>query len=282
MLPDYGGRGDPARRFLSLPRGLVDLVKPVRTEAPPGAAGRVRCGYGPPMRQRPWCLLIGLLLPLTAAATPDLQTRLLRQAPDLDAAVLDLALQARDCATGGAAQGSRLAVIDYSRPSTEKRLWIFDLERARLLYHEFVAHGRGSGENHATDFSNREGSHQSSLGLFRTADTYEGGNGYSMRLDGLDPGFNDRARERYIVMHGAPYVDPALAERQGRLGRSLGCPAVRPEVAQEIIDTLREGQWLFAYYPDPDWLGRAASLSCAGQGVARTGGVGTAASGSAP
>lgn len=234
------------------------------------------------MRRHPLCLLAGLLLPLMAAATPGLETRLLRQAPDLDPTVLELALTARDCATGGAAQGSRLAVIDYSRPSTEKRLWIFDLKRVRLLYHEYVAHGRGSGENLATDFSNREGSHQSSLGLFRTADTYEGGNGYSMRLDGLDPGFNDRARERYIVMHGAPYVDPELAERQGRLGRSLGCPAVRPDVAQEIIDTLREGHWLFAYYPDPDWLARAATLSCARPGFARSGGAGAAASGGAP
>lgn len=211
-----------------------------------------------------------------AAATPGLETRLLRQAPDLDPAVLALALKARDCATGGAPEGARLGVIDYSKPSTRKRLWIFDLERAQLLHHEYVAHGRGSGENHATVFSNREGSHQSSLGLFRTADTYEGGNGYSMRLDGLDPGFNDRARERYLVMHGAPYVDPEQGRRQGRLGRSLGCPAVRPEVAEEIIDTLREGHWLFAYYPDPDWLGRAASLSCGRVGSDRATAAGAA------
>lgn len=234
------------------------------------------------MRRRPLCLLWTLLLPLTAVARPGLETRLLRQAPDLDPTVLELALRARDCASDGRPEGSRLAVIDYSRPSTDKRLWIFDLERARLLHHEFVAHGRGSGENHANLFSNREGSHQSSLGLFRTADTYEGGNGYSMRLDGLDPGFNDRARERYIVMHGAPYVDPELAEQQGRLGRSLGCPAVRPEVAQQIIDTLREGQWLFVYYPDPDWLGGAASLSCSRPGLARTDPSGAAAAGSGP
>lgn len=235
------------------------------------------------MPRRPLCLLFTLLLPALAAATPSLEQRLLRQAPDLDPRVLGLALTARACATGGAPQGTRLAVIDYSKPSTDKRLWIFDLKRARLLYHEVVAHGRGSGENHATAFSNREGSHQSSLGLFRTADTYEGGNGYTLRLDGLDPGFNDRARERYIVMHGAPYVDPALAERQGRLGRSLGCPAVRPEVAQEIIDTLRDGQWLFAYYPDADWLGRAASLSCARPSWAGAGHRSAgAAAGSAP
>lgn len=227
------------------------------------------------MQRRPLCLLLTLLLPATAAAS-GLEARLLRQAPDLDPTVLDLALKARDCATGGAARGSRLAVIDYSKPSTDKRLWIFDLTKARLLFHEHVAHGRGSGENHATAFSNREGSYQSSLGLFRTADTYEGGNGYTLRLDGLDPGFNDRARERYIVMHGAPYVDPALAARQGRLGRSLGCPAVRLEVARELIDTLRGGNWLFVYYPDADWLRRAASLACAKPGFVRAGGAATA------
>lgn len=174
-----------------------------------------------------------------------------------------MALDARECATDGAADGDRLAVIDYSKASTDKRLWVFDLRRPRLLYHEHVAHGRGSGENFADRFSNLSGSYQSSLGLFRTADTYDGGNGYTLRLDGLDPGFNDRARERYIVMHGAPYVDPQLAVRQGRLGRSLGCPALRPQIAREIIDTLRDGQWLFVYYPDATWLNQAASLSCA-------------------
>lgn len=205
-------------------------------------------------------LVIAFALPLVASARPTVAESLARAAPDLDRKVLQLALSARHCA--GDAHGDRLAVIDYSKPSTEPRLWVFDLRQRRLLYREHVAHGRGSGENYAAAFSNTEGSHQSSLGLFRTADTYEGGNGYSLRLDGLDPGFNDRARERYIVMHGAPYVDPDFALVQGRLGRSLGCPAVRPQVAREIIDTLRDGQWLFVYYPDATWLNQAASLSC--------------------
>jgi hypothetical protein len=186
-------------------------------------------------------------------------------APGLEPAVLERALEALECAraSGAAPRAERLAVIDYSRPSTEPRLWVFDLARARLLYAEHVAHGRNSGGDLATAFSNAEGSHQSSLGLFRTADTYVGGNGYSLRLDGLDPGFNDRARERYIVMHGAPYVDPAAARRQGRLGRSQGCPAVRPQVARELIDTLRDGQLIFAWYPDPQWLAASPHLGCA-------------------
>lgn len=200
----------------------------------------------------------------------DLLSRLQAAAPDIDRTALSLALDARDCAIGaGAVSASqRLALIDYSRPSTERRLWVFDLLQARLLYTEFVAHGRGSGENFATAFSNRDGSHQSSLGLFLTADTYIGGNGYSLRMDGLEPGINDKARARAIVMHGAPYVDPGLASQQGRLGRSHGCPALRPAVARQMIDTLKQGQLLFAYYPDPDWLARSRFLRCPAQAVA--------------
>lgn len=203
-------------------------------------------------------------LPSPAAGTGEMLSRLQAAAPDIDRTALTLALNARDCAvrSGAASASQRLALIDYSLPSTQRRLWVFDLSQARLLYTEFVAHGRGSGENFATAFSNRDGSHQSSLGLFLTADTYIGGNGYSLRMDGLEPGINDQARARAIVMHGARYVDPALASQQGRLGRSYGCPALRPAVAHQMIDTLKQGQLLFAYYPDPDWLARSRWLKC--------------------
>lgn len=221
-------------------------------------------GYARAVR-RPAIVLLGCCLAAPAFAG-DRAAALAAAAPGLAPEVLAQALDAIDCAQarGAAPPAERLAVIDYSRPSTEPRLWVFDLGQGRLLYAEHVAHGRNSGANHATEFSNEEGSHRSSLGLFRTADTYVGGNGYSLRLDGLDPGFNDRARERAIVMHGAPYVDPIAARRQGRLGRSLGCPAVRPQVARGIIDTLRGGQWLFAWYPDPRWLAASPNLRCAG------------------
>jgi hypothetical protein len=218
-----------------------------------------------PIRALCCCVASCLGLAATAAAAdPHLRDRLLAGSPGLDSEVLDLALDARDCAAsaGRAPAASRLAVIDYSLPSTEPRLWLLDVEAGRVLKVEHVAHGRGSGENHATRFSNVEGSFQTSLGLYVAAETYHGGNGYSLRLDGLDPGFNDRARERLIVIHGAPYVDPDLAGRQGRLGRSYGCPAVRPEVAREVIDHLKDGQLVFAYYPDPDWLASSPNLSC--------------------
>lgn len=201
----------------------------------------------------------------------DLATTLAQLAPDADPQVLALAVQARDCAMshGQAQADDRLAVIDYSRASTQKRLWVFEVKPARLLYSEHVAHGRGSGENLPQHFSNVDGSHQSSLGLFRTAETYQGGNGYSLRMDGLEPGVNDKARARQIVMHGAPYVNPEQALRQGRLGRSFGCPAVRSAVAKDMIDTLKGGQLLFAYYPDQAWLARSAFLQCAGNQVAK-------------
>jgi hypothetical protein len=196
--------------------------------------------------------------------TPSVLARLQASAPSIDRDVLALALDARACAVrnGDVARTTRLTVIDYSKPSTQPRLWVFDLEHERLLYAEHVAHGRGSGENFATAFSNREGSHQSSLGLFVTAETYDGGNGYSLRMDGLEPGFNDLARNRAIVMHGAPYVDPPQALRQGRLGRSFGCPALRPAIARDVIDTIKQGQLLFAYYPDREWLARSRFLAC--------------------
>lgn len=203
------------------------------------------------------------IVPAPAAALAD---RLAILAGDADRQVLRLAVRARDCAlsSGDAQDVSRLAVIDYSRPSTQPRLWVFDLRGERLLYREHVAHGRNTGGDFATRFSNTEGSLQSSLGLFRTGETYVGENGYSMRMDGLEAGVNDLARARAIVMHGAWYVDPAAARRQGRLGRSLGCPALRSGIAREVIDTLKQGQLLFAYYPDAAWLARSRFLACRG------------------
>ncbi len=187
-------------------------------------------------------------------------------APAIDPGVLALALEARSCAlNNGTAAGTRLAVIDYSLPSTQKRMWVFDLQQPGLLYAEHVAHGQGSGENMANSFSNRDGSHQTSLGLFRTAETYIGGNGYSLRMDGLEPGVNDNARDRLIVIHGAPYVNPDNAQRMGRLGRSYGCPALRPQVAREVIDTIKGNQLVFAYYPDDPWLSGSRYFGCSGR-----------------
>ena len=126
-------------------------------------------------------------------------------------------------------------------------MWVIDLSLGRILYRELVAHGRESGENTTRTFSNLPGSLMSSMGLFVTDATYVGRNGYSLRLRGLEPGVNDRAYDRAIVMHGADYVSQALAARLGRIGRSFGCPAVRSAVARPLIDTIKNGTVLYAY-----------------------------------
>jgi len=174
----------------------------------------------------------------------------------LDPRVLTLALQSAAAAVerGAAALPATLTVIDYSKPSTEKRMWVFDVRTHALLFHELVSHGRGSGKELSTSFSNLPESNKTSLGLFKTAEAYVGHNGYSLRLDGLERGLNDNARERAIVVHGAPYVNAVTAKANGYLGRSLGCPAVRPEVARELIDAVKGGGLIFAYYPDQAWL----------------------------
>jgi L,D-transpeptidase catalytic domain len=200
----------------------------------------------------------------TASGSSESNGRAFADAQSLDDKVLRLALNAAACArdSGAVTNDRLLTVIDYSKASTQPRLWVLDLERERVLFEELVAHGRGSGENFATRFSNVDGSHQTSLGLFRTADTYVGANGYSLRLDGLEAGVNDRARDRAIVMHGAPYVNDSSVRALGRLGRSHGCPALRPAVARTVIDTIKQGSLVFAYYPDKRWLNGSRFLNC--------------------
>jgi hypothetical protein len=200
-------------------------------------------------------IAIFLLLALSAAtATADVQPSvksLAKQAPQLKPAVLREALHAVECARQfGVGNSARyLSVIDYTRSSQLRRLWVFDLQKQKLKFEEYVAHGKGSGEDVPQAFSDREGSLQSSLGLFLTDTTYTGGHGISLRMYGLNRQLNQHAFERKIVMHGAPYVDPAVATALGHMGRSWGCPAVRPAVAEPMIDMLKEGQFIYAYGP---------------------------------
>ncbi len=221
------------------------------------------------MRLIPWpALAVLLIFPFPAAvfaAGSGLPDALRRAAPAADPAVIGLALEATQCAVErGLPSSQRLAVIDYSRPSTEPRLWVFDLPTRKLLYQELVAHGRNSGENQARSFSNADGSLESSIGLFRTLEPYEGHNGYSLRMEGLEPGTNDHALQRALVIHGASYVSYSAARSQGRIGRSWGCPAVPLAVAPKLIDTLKGGQYVFAYYPDRRWLSSSPYLHCSG------------------
>jgi hypothetical protein len=191
-----------------------------------------------------------------------LASSLLRQAPGLHAQAWRLALAAAYAAEarGLVKRRDLLTVIDYSLPSSQPRLFVFSLTSRKLLFLELVAHGKNSGGDIANYFSNSSGSLASSLGLFVTEDTYIGGNGYSLRLRGLEEGVNDMAWDRAIVLHGAYYVSREAIRALGRLGRSWGCPAVRLEIAHKLIDTIRGGSAIFAYYPKKSWLASSVFL----------------------
>lgn len=217
--------------------------------------------------------MAGLTFPAATTAQPSpaiaggttakaLVEALSTRAPDLDRYVLGLAVDAARCAVRrGEARFGTLTVIDYSKPSTEPRLWVFDLAGPRLLYRELVSHGVNTGVNEAVSFSNAFGSRMSSLGLMVTADTYQGRNGYSLNLHGLEEGINDHAYERRVVIHGAWYVSPEFLARHGRLGRSWGCPALEQDKAGEVIDRIQGGNPVFIYYPDRAWLAGSAYLN---------------------
>lgn len=153
-----------------------------------------------------------------------------------------------------------LTLIDFSRPSTAKRLFVFDMRERKVLFSSVVSHGKNSGDNYATSFSNECGSYKSSLGFYLTESTYQGKNGYSLILNGLEKGINDRARERAIVMHGAAYADPSVVSRGGRLGRSFGCPAVPQKLSRPIIDAIKGGSVMYIYAETPDYLAHSSVL----------------------
>lgn len=204
-----------------------------------------------------------LLLALLAVTAAEARAAVPVAAPDLRPEVRELALRSYRCAQSrGEVQKPWLAVIDYTLPSTEKRFWLLDTESGDVVRQELVAHGRGSGDLFAESFSNEHASYQTSLGLFVARNSYFGEHGLALRLQGLEPGINDRAFERAIVMHGAWYVSEQHVARWGRLGRSLGCPALDPAVTSEVIERLRDGAALFAYGSDPRFLERSPYLTC--------------------
>ncbi|MEG0948178.1 MAG: murein L,D-transpeptidase catalytic domain family protein [Bacteroidales bacterium] len=182
----------------------------------------------------------------------------------LDLGIKDLNFQAFNNAINGYNQIQShkkeiLTLIDFSKPSTEERLYVFDLRHKKLLFKSHVAHGRNSGANFANSFSNKNGSNKSSLGFYLTAETYQGKNGYSLKLDGLEKNINDNARQRAIVIHGAAYANPDIT-KTGRLGRSLGCPALPQKLNKPIIDTIKDGSVLFIYAPDDNYTKSSSFL----------------------
>lgn len=163
-----------------------------------------------------------------------------------------------------AAHKNRVAIVDFTKPSNEKRLYIVDLATRSLVYHTYVAHGKNSGYIYAERFSNNPESLQSSLGFYRTEETYIGQHGYSLRLDGLDKGFNENARSRAIVMHGASYVGEDYVKRAGRTGLSWGCPAVSEAESGPIIDYLKSGNCMFIYGNNINYINSSKYLSFSG------------------
>lgn len=150
-----------------------------------------------------------------------------------------------------------LTIGDYTLSANKARLWVVDVKNKKILYNTLVAHGQGTGEEYATNFSNIENSHQSSMGFYVTSDTYMGRNGYSLRLVGKDNGYNCRAMERAIVIHGAPYVTKDFIQANKRLGRSWGCPALPPELAKQMINTIKEGTVLYIHANDKQYLAKS-------------------------
>ncbi|MGL5229065.1 MAG: murein L,D-transpeptidase catalytic domain family protein [Bacteroidales bacterium] len=154
-----------------------------------------------------------------------------------------------------------LTLIDFSKPSSEERLFVIDLSKQEIILSSYVSHGKNSGGNYAENFSNRNGSYQSSLGFYKTAGTYIGANGYSLLLDGLEKGFNDNARKRAIVMHGADYANPNTIKSMGRLGRSLGCPALPRSVSKKVIDIIKNGSVMYIHANNQEYLTHSKLLN---------------------
>lgn len=207
----------------------------------------------------------GFELPSHALSSNWLNHELLvlkHHAPNINLNVLRLSLKAYlKAKQEGFVTKPILTVIDYTKPSSQKRMWVFDLTKGTTLFNTWVSHGKNSGEINATSFSNMPGSLKSALGVFVTGQTYFGKNGYSLHMRGLEKGINNNAYTRSIVIHGASYVNPDIIRRYGRIGRSWGCPAVSPRLSKPIIDTIKNDSLIFAYYPDQHWLSKSKFLS---------------------
>lgn len=154
-----------------------------------------------------------------------------------------------------------ITIVDYSKPSSEKRLYVLDMNEGKILFQTLVAHGRNSGYIYAKDFSNAASSLKTSLGFYVTANTYNGNNGYSLKLQGCERGINDKAMERAIVLHGAEYATEDFLQHNGYLGRSHGCPAVPEQLSKKIIDVIKNGSCMFLYYPAKKYTSNSKILN---------------------
>lgn len=211
------------------------------------------------------------LLPINA-----IRLMLNNEAPTLKPDVISKVLNSLECSKKyRIKRNDVLTIIDYSLPSSEKRLWVFDLKEKKLLFHTYVSHGIKSGTLLTNYFSNINNSKASSLGVYTTEKTYYGRDGLSLRLDGLEKGFNNNASNRYIVMHGGWYVDENFIKKYGRAGRSWGCPAIPQNLTKSIITTIQDKSLFVVYYPSDNWFIKSTFLNCSAfdrnQNLARTG-----------
>ncbi|MGQ3890511.1 murein L,D-transpeptidase catalytic domain family protein [Legionella sp. CNM-4043-24] len=196
-------------------------------------------------------------------ALSELRAMLHKEAPTLNTSVIDKVVTSLKCANEyNVDRNTILTVIDYSLPSSEKRLWVFDLKANRLLYNTYVSHGIKSGELLSTYFSNTYDSKASSIGVYKTEKSYYGREGLSLRLSGLDRSFNDNASNRAVVMHGGWYVDEQFIKKYGRAGRSWGCPALPLTLYEPIINTIKNNSLMVVYYPSDAWFVKSKFLTC--------------------
>jgi hypothetical protein len=186
-----------------------------------------------------------------------------KQAPTMSESVISKVVTALKCATNYSVLHTQiLTVIDYSLPSNKKRLWVFDLNQHQLLFHTYVSHGIKSGTLLTNSFSNKYNSKASSIGVYRTEQSYYGREGLSLRLQGLERSFNDNASNRSIVMHGGWYVEEPFIKRYGRPGRSWGCPALPLGLYKPIINTIKDSSLMVVYYPSDEWFVKSKFLTC--------------------
>jgi len=190
-----------------------------------------------------------------AIANTTIQQAIQANAPSLSRNAIKLGVKAYNHAKNlGLDKQHILTIIDYSKPSSKQRLWVFDMRDGHVIHKTLVAHGTGSGmNNYATKFSNQPHSNATSIGVFLTGSTYTGKHGYSMRLNGLDKGYNDKAYSRAVVMHSAWYVGKQFLAEHGRLGHSWGCTALSQQDASKVISTIKNGTIMLSYYPNQQW-----------------------------
>ena len=202
---------------------------------------------------------------LSVALPPleDIKIMLQQQAPSLNELAINKVLTSLKCASSSNLSSSPiLTIIDYSLPSNQKRLWVFDLSQRKMLFNTYVSHGIKSGTLLTDYFSNKNNSKASSLGIYKTKQAYYGREGLSLRLDGLDSHFNDNAANRSIVMHGGWYMNEQFIKQYGRPGRSWGCPALPLDQSRSIINAIKDNSMMVVYYPNQDWFTKSKFLTC--------------------